>query len=182
MGHPTGMLVTGLVYYFKEFAKAYNKAADKLGAIGDAIESGSTCTSQPLAFRAASRVRRTQQDSRFRQASTHRSPRRDLAAGTAISSMEAVLRRVAHHGRNKEARSEARRKGSLAIVGGAGGIRVLSAAESPTGRCGAGRRRPPEISSEVCNFVPAKTLQPVEGQERSIPCERQGNGEASMEP
>jgi hypothetical protein len=42
MGHPAGMLATGLVYYFKELAKAYYKAADKLNKIADAIESGDT--------------------------------------------------------------------------------------------------------------------------------------------
>lgn len=42
MGHPYGMLVTGLVYYFKELARAYYKAADKLSRIGEAIESGDT--------------------------------------------------------------------------------------------------------------------------------------------
>ena len=42
MGHPYGMLVTGLVYYFKELARAYNKAASKLEDIGNAIESGDT--------------------------------------------------------------------------------------------------------------------------------------------
>jgi len=42
LGYPSGMLVTGLVYYFKELAKAYNKAADKMNAIADAIASGDT--------------------------------------------------------------------------------------------------------------------------------------------
>jgi hypothetical protein len=42
MGHTYGMLVTGLVYYFQELAKAYYKAADKLNKIADAIESGDT--------------------------------------------------------------------------------------------------------------------------------------------
>ncbi|MHC4550632.1 MAG: hypothetical protein ACYTEZ_17870 [Planctomycetota bacterium] len=42
MGHPAGMLVTGLVYYFKELAKAYDKAARKLNQIADAIASGDT--------------------------------------------------------------------------------------------------------------------------------------------
>ena len=36
------MLATGLVYYFKELAKAHYKAADKLNKIADAIESGDT--------------------------------------------------------------------------------------------------------------------------------------------
>ncbi len=42
MGHPSGILVTGLVYYFKALAKAYYKAADKPNQIADAIESGDT--------------------------------------------------------------------------------------------------------------------------------------------
>jgi hypothetical protein len=42
MGHPAGMLVTGLVYYFKALAKAYYKAADKVNQIADGIESGDT--------------------------------------------------------------------------------------------------------------------------------------------
>ena len=36
------MLVTGLVYYFEELAKAYHKAVDKLNQIADATGSADT--------------------------------------------------------------------------------------------------------------------------------------------
>jgi hypothetical protein len=56
MGHPTGMLVTGPVYYIKELAKAYYISADKLKKIADAIESGDTSGPQTATTTTTSRT------------------------------------------------------------------------------------------------------------------------------
>ena len=42
LGYPSGMLVSGLVAYFKELAKAYEIVTDKLDLIGKAIATGDT--------------------------------------------------------------------------------------------------------------------------------------------